>query len=229
MKKTFGDRVFRFYRSLEIPGKLPLGVRVMNPYKDIRKLAYIRKFVKKFYSDNRKRILVLGINPGRFGGGESGINFTDGTALKKFCGIESSLGEKRELSSVFVYDFIRQFGGAKKFYKSFFLSAISPLGFTKNGKNYNYYDDREFFEFIKGFIVDALNKQIKIGISRKVAVILGTGKNQKYLGELNKEYSFFDEYYVLEHPRYIMQYKKKSEKFYIQKYNRILVKVRKIC
>ncbi len=46
----------------------------------------------------------------------------------------------------------------------------------------------------------------------------GTGKNEKYLRRLNDEHRFFKNLVVLEHPRFIMQYKMRSKQFYIDKY-----------
>ena len=88
-------------------------------------------FYTKYYSDNNKRILLLGINPGRFGGGVTGIPFTDPVRLEKVCGIKNDFQKKQELSSVFIYEMIEAYGGAEKFYKQFYISAVSPLGFVK--------------------------------------------------------------------------------------------------
>ena len=35
---------------------------------------------------------------------------------------------------------IEGYGGPEKFYSKFYFGAISPLGFTMDGKNLNYYD-----------------------------------------------------------------------------------------
>jgi len=56
----------------------------MIPSRDssvVRKL--IREFYTKFYSDCKPRQLVLGINPGRFGAGATGIPFTDTRRLNE--------------------------------------------------------------------------------------------------------------------------------------------------
>ena len=84
---------------------------------------------------------MLGINPGRFGAGVTGITFTDPVRLEKECGIPNNFDKRQELSSVFIYDFIAAWGGAEAFYSRFFLSAVFPLGFTREGRNLNYYDD----------------------------------------------------------------------------------------
>lgn len=226
MPTTFGSNVLRFYKSLQAP-KLPKGVLVMNPYTNADTLAIVKQFTDKFYNDSTKRILVLGINPGRIGGGSTGVNFTDPVALEQFCGIKNELLKKRELSSEFIYNFIEHYGGPKKFYKSFFLSAISPLGFTKNGLNYNYYDDADLLKATEAFIVTTLKQQIALGASTKAVVLFGTGKNLKAFTELNTKHHFFEKVYALEHPRFIMQYKRKQLPQYLNKYSEVFSKALK--
>ena len=79
-------------------------------------------FYEKYYNDNNERYAFFGINPGRFGGGVTGIPFTDPIRLEKICGIPNDFEKKQELSSVFIYDMIDAFGGAAKFYKRFYIS-----------------------------------------------------------------------------------------------------------
>jgi hypothetical protein len=74
----FADRIISFCINLEFPGKLPSGISVMNPYNENPEVfSVIREFYRKYYSDNRSKHLILGINPGRFGAGVTGIPFTD--------------------------------------------------------------------------------------------------------------------------------------------------------
>jgi hypothetical protein len=224
---TIAQRAFKFYKSLEFRYSLPRGVEVMNPYRNSDVRNYTKSFLFKFFSDKRKRILVFGINPGRFGEGVTGVTFTDPIALEKFCGIANSLPKKRELSSEFIYKFIKQWGGPKKFYRNFFLTAISPLGFLKDGKNYNFYDHPDLLRSTKPFIVKSIKSQLAFGASREAAIVLGTGKIRKVLSELNEEYKFFKNIYSVEHPRFIMQYRRKKLEIYLQKYRQIFSKVLK--
>lgn len=53
---------------------------------------------------------------------------------------------------------------------------------------------------------------------RDVCFCLGTGKNFKFILDLNRKYEWFDKIVPLEHPRYIMQYKSKQKHLYIAKY-----------
>jgi len=162
--------------------------------------------------------MILGINPGRFGGGITGIPFTDPIRLLDVCGIINSWTKKQELSSLFVYEVIEHYGGPEKFYKRFYISAVSPLGFTKENKNLNYYDDRKLQDSIKDFVKASMEKQLQFNINRSVAFCLGHGKNYQYLENLNSEMDYFESIVPLAHPRFIMQYKLKRKSEYIDQY-----------
>ncbi len=110
------------------------------------------------------------------------------------------------------------FGGAEKFYNKFYISSISPLGFTKNNKNLNYYDDKNLENSIKEFVIDCIKKQLKFGIKTDVVFCLGEGKNFSYLCRINEGMKIFKKVVPLSHPRFIMQYKLKKKEEYIQRY-----------
>jgi len=221
---TFADKVISFYSGLDFTGILPQGVSVLNPYRSNPKiLDIVRLFYKKYYDDNKERHFIIGINPGRFGAGVTGVMFTDTKRLNEICGIKISGIETRELSSEFFYKMIEQYGGAEKFYSDFYVGAVSPLGFTvarHDGRiiNCNYYDFDELKNSLNDFVVESLKKQLSFGINNHVCFCLGTGKNFSFLQELNKTYGFFGKIIPLEHPRFIMQYRRKQVDFFIEKY-----------
>ena len=215
---SFADDILYFLKHLHLDIKLPDEIKVMNPFKDKVTMQVCTQFYKKYYSDNKERWMIIGINPGRFGAGITGVPFTDPIRLKNVCGIDNHFQQKQELSSLFVYDVINAFGGADKFYQNFYITAVSPLGFTRHGKNLNYYDDKNLQSSIKDFVVDCMNRQLKFGINRNVAFCLGDGKNYKYLSKLNEEMKFFKKIIPLSHPRFIMQYKLKKKDEYIRSY-----------
>ena len=101
----------------------------------------VKAFLQKYFNDVRKRKLILGINPGRFGAGITGVNFTAAKQLTDECGIEHPFSNGSELSAEFIYAMIKAYGGPEKFYNKFFIGSVCPLGFVKAGKNINYYDD----------------------------------------------------------------------------------------
>src|SRR5574337_171958 len=169
---TFADRIIAFNRSLHFTGKLPKGIRIMNPFRENPEALKVSEiFYRKFCNDNRKRKFIMGINPGRFGAGLTGIPFTDPKRLKEKCGIEMSGPLAHEPSSVFIYTMIDAYGGVKKFYRDFFVNAICPLGFTSPGKkgevNYNYYDKPGLQKAVYPFILESLHAYLEFGIDAK--------------------------------------------------------------
>lgn len=215
---NFSDRILSFYNQLDIKATLPEGVEVLRPYADQYAKLLCHQFYTKFYSDNNKRFLILGINPGRHGGGVTGIPFTDPIKLEKYCNIENSLVKKPELSADFIYTMIEGYGGTEKFYKQFYISAVSPLGFTRDGKNLNYYDIKELQEALKYFIIECLTTQLRFGIDTTTCFCLGEGENFKYLKRLNDEMKIFNTIVPLPHPRFIMQYRRKQVQHFVDLY-----------
>lgn len=222
--KTFAQKIIKFNSQLEFDSDLPAGIRIMNPFKENKDAAEISKqFYQKFYSDNNKRHLILGINPGRFGAGVTGIPFTDTKRLRENCGFDFPGVNTHEPSATFIYEMIEAYGGVEKFYSSFYIHSAFPLGFTainKNGKevNYNYYDSSELSNSVYDAIVKNIEMQINMGVFTDVCFCFGTGKNEKFLNKINLKYGFFKKLIALEHPRYIMQYKYYFRDKYIQKY-----------
>ncbi len=215
---SFAKRVLQFYKNLAIKNRLPKGVEILNPYQDDTAFALCSTFYKKYYNDNNERIAILGINPGRFGGGITGIPFTDPIKLETICGIPNSLTKKAELSADYIYAMINAYGGPTQFYNRFFFNSISPLGFTMEGKNLNYYDTPVLEKSLQKFILQSLQQIIDLGTSRDVAYSLGEGQNLKYFSGVNDRHGFFKKIIPLAHPRFIMQYKRKMVTNYIDDY-----------
>ena len=222
--RTFADKVIGFYRTVDFTGSLPDGISIINPFKeDAAVMKIVTAFYKRFYDDNRKRHLVLGINPGRFGAGITGIPFTDTKRLQQQCQIPYSGKPSHEPSAVFVHDMMDAFGGIHQFCSLFYINSLFPLVITATGKtgrevNYNYYDSEPLKKATRNAIVENIRKQISFGIETDICFCFGTGKNEKCLRSLNDEHGFFTSIIALEHPRYIMQYKSKEKQQYIEKY-----------
>ena len=214
----FATNVLKFFSQLEIEEKLPKGVEVLNPYKSGLAMKLSTKFYQKYYPDNEKRTFLIGINPGRLGSGLTGIGFTDPVNLADYCGIESSLDKKHELSSRFIYQMINSLGGVNQFYRKFYFTSVSPLGFVKDGKNLNYYDIPELQVKLEKFIVSSMKKQIEFG-AHTTAYSLGMGKNIAYLNQLNKKHCLFETIVPLPHPRWIMQYRLRRLEEFIELYS----------
>lgn len=223
---TFASRALQFYRRLSTP-TVPPGVAVMNPYKNRRVIGYVSEFLERYFADNAPRVLAFGINPGRFGAGITGITFTDPVALADFCGVSNDLQRKRELSSIFIYDFIHRYGGVRDFYRRFFLTAMCPLGFTRGGLNLNYYDVPALARAVEPFIVKSIRAQIALGGRTDHAIVIGKHKNLHFFERLNERHRFFDRIEAVEHPRSIMQYRRRHLERYLAEYETVFSRAAK--
>lgn len=223
MPKTFEDKVVDFNRQLHYSGKLPEGFQVLNPYLDNSEtMRVMQEFYHKFYHDPNPRKFIIGINPSRHGAGITGVPFTDTKRLESVCGIKMQSAHTHEISSVFMYDMIAEFGGAKDFYNQFYINSPFPLAIIRKTAgdtwvNANYYDDTVLFEMVKDFMIVSLKKNISMGLDTSQVFVLGK-KNAKFIHKLNNEAQLFERLKVLEHPRFIQQYKSREKQIYIDKY-----------
>lgn len=208
---------------MDYRGELPPGFRVINPYLDNPEtLEVMERFYHKYYNDSNERRFILGINPGRYGAAVTGVPFTDTKHLESVCGIKMKSAYTHEPSAVFVHEMIKEAGGAVPFFHRFYINSLFPLAIvrqTKDGKwiNANYYDEPELFKKTEDFMISSLKTQIDFGLDTSRIFVLGK-KNAKYVEKINKRVNLFDKLIVLEHPRYIQQYKIREKQFFIDKY-----------
>lgn len=213
----FADQVLQYHFKLKPTIPLPKSIEWLMPYDFPETRACMKSFYTQFYNDSSPRTFILGINPGRFGAGVTGVPFTDPIRLEQL-GIENDFQKKQELSSVFIYEMIDACGGPEKFYHQYYIASLSPLGLTKDGVNYNYYDDPVVAKLLEPFIVQNLETQMKFGCNREVVYCLGQGKNFNYLQKLNDQHQWWRRVEPLPHPRWIMQYRLKKKAEFIQMY-----------
>jgi len=220
----FGKSVFDFSTYLLPPPMNGLDFTFINPFKDECVVNIQREFCSKFYKGKTKRIGIFGINPGRLGAGITGVPFTDPKNLKEFCRINSLSSEGSELSSEYIYSVIQSMGGVKSFYQKFYVGSVCPLGLLVGTHNANYYDSPALIKHLRPWIAKCMEAQINMGLRRDMVIVLGAGKNAKFFANLNDEFSFFKNVYILDHPRYIMQYKRKQLPHYREKYKELLAR-----
>ena len=224
---SIGQRIIAFNKGLQYTGSLPEGFAVLNPYLDNPEtLEVMTAFYNRFYHDEAPRKFIIGINPSRHGAGVTGVPFTDTKHLESDCGIRMQSARTHEVSSVFVYDMIAQYGGVEAFYKDYYINSPFPLAIVRrnaqgNWLNANYYDDPELFALTREYMIETLKKHIALGLDTQKVYVLGK-KNATFLEKLNKEASLFEKMVVLEHPRYIEQYKSKEKPLYIDKFITLL-------
>lgn len=224
---TFAQRVIKFNKILKFNGMLPNGFKVLNPYiENPETMEVMKQFYTKYYNDSNNRKFIIGINPSRHGAGITGVPFTDTKRLFTECGIEMTSAHTHEVSSVFMYDMIEAWGGVQKFYSEFYINSPFPLAIVRQNKssqwlNANYYDDAVLFTNVTNFMIDSLKGHISMGLYTDIVYVLGI-KNATFIHQLNKKVPLFKNIIVLEHPRFIQQYKLKDKSFYIDKYLTLL-------
>ena len=216
--QSIADKLTGFYKNMLPPKKLPKGIELLFPQKDPQVIEIVKWFFEKYYNDDHPRRLMFGINPGRFGAGITGVNFTGPRQLKEECGIDHHLKPSSELSAEFIYEMINAHGGVKTFYQNWFIGAVCPLGFIKNNKNINYYDDKKLQQAVTPFIIECINKLLVMGFNTDKCLCIGGEKNFKFLYRLNNEHQWFREIIPLPHPRFILQYRRKQKDKYIHQY-----------
>ena len=221
--RSFSDRVIDFNSNLHYTGNLPPDFQVINPFMDNPEtIEVMQQFYQKYYHDSNKRKFIVGINPSRHGAGVTGVPFTDTKRLESECGVKMHSAYTHEVSSVFMYEMITQFGGVHTFYEQFYINSPFPLAIVRKTKgdkwlNANYYDDPALFEMLKEYMIMTLKEHINMGLDTSEIFVLGV-KNANFIHKLNKEAKLFGSLKVLEHPRYIQQYKFKEKQMYIDKY-----------
>lgn len=220
------DRLLQHVLSFSMTDvRLPNGVGVLDPFNgehgdEVRRI--VTAFHRKYYSDDRPRVLMLGINPGRLGAGSTGLSFTDTKRCESDLGIPVKGIRTHEPSSDFFYRMVRAAGGADAFYRKVYVHAVCPLGFVKEGVNLNYFDDKALELAVTPFVEHWLRTLVSCGMRTDLVFCIGTGKNSAYFTKLNERRGLFKRIIALEHPRYVMQYKAKSLEAYLKKYLKVL-------
>jgi Domain of unknown function (DUF4918) len=102
MPPTLASKLIQFYKTLLPPEHLPAGVQILFPQKSKEVMLAVKKIFNKYYYDDKQRHLLFGINPGRFGGGMTGINSTGPGQLRHNCGIDHLFGNSSELPAEFI-------------------------------------------------------------------------------------------------------------------------------
>lgn len=222
--KTWAEHLLDLYSNLKPPKQLPNDVEWLYPQKDTAVMKIFEQFLHKYYIDSKPRRIFLGINPGRFGAGVTGVNFTAPKQLKEYCGIDHEFKNQSELSAEFIYETIKAYGGSEKFYSEFFIGSVCPLGFIKHGKNINYYDDKELLKTVEPFMIKNLKKLFDYNVDREICFAIGGEKNFKYLSSLNDRFKWFEKIVPLPHPRFVMQYRRKQKQQFIQQYLQFITK-----
>jgi single-strand selective monofunctional uracil DNA glycosylase len=132
---------------------LPFAAPVTHVYNP---LEYARRSHEAYlsrYGSGRRRVLLVGMNPGPFGMAQTGVPFGDVTMVRDFLGIEAPVGKphiehpkrlvlgfdcpRAEVSGTRLWGWVRdRFGTADAFFRHFFVANYCPLVFMEEtGRN----------------------------------------------------------------------------------------------
>ena len=134
----------RFYRRITVGQERHIGEALRRDGIDIldgflREIELVRAFFRAYYAGSAPRVVICGINPGRYGAGQTGLPFLDfhtlGRLLEGVCDMDGRRG--RERSAAFVASVIDHFG-PRRFFDNVYLTNLSWFGFVKEGRNWNH-------------------------------------------------------------------------------------------
>ena len=111
-----------------------LDVSIITDF--LENIRLMKAFYRRYVEPCRPRIVICGINPGRFGSGKVGIPFLDFRALNELVGDTGRLDSEK--SARFFYSVVKHFR-PERFYSTFYVTNVSCLGFIRDGRNVNYY------------------------------------------------------------------------------------------
>jgi len=134
-------------------GRLRFGPPVTHVYNPLD-YAWTphRRYIER-YGRGRRRVLLIGMNPGPYGMAQTGVPFGDVEMVRDWMGITGRVGrpadehprrrvlgfacERREVSGSRLWGWARDtFGAPERFFDLFFVYNYCPLGFMeKSGRN----------------------------------------------------------------------------------------------
>jgi hypothetical protein len=217
-KRPWNEWVLDYYEKLTKQWPQSGDIEVLSPFLEPEVADLRRQFYDKYYDDTAPRQLWLGINPGRHGAGITGIPFSDPVQLAKYCQLSTSFAQREELSAAFVFQVIEAAGGPDHFFRRVFIDSVSPFGYVRDGLNFNYYDDSDFFTFLRPHLQEHLDRLLARPGPNEI-VLLGKGKNLSHLNQLDLHGA---KVHTLPHPRWVMQYRRKDLDHWVQRYTEIL-------
>jgi hypothetical protein len=122
------------------------------------------------------------------------------------------------MSAEFISRVIEAYGGPGAFYSDVFMTALSPLGFIRNGVNINFYDDAELEMMMSPQIITWMKRTFDAGVRRDTTILLGSGKLRTFMERNVREHVGVRDVIYLDHPRFIMQYRRSQVSQYVSLY-----------
>lgn len=167
-------------------------------------------FWRRFYPEELPRQVICGLNPGRLGAGLTGVPFTDFKTLSRW--MPSVERQDTEPSAQFFAQVVEAVG-VEAFFRRFYVTNVSAVGYVKDGRNLNYHDlpadalevaERRFveeMEIVRPQRIIALGRQVERSIKKLIPNVVVT---------------------YLPHPAWVSTYRKAAQHNWIERYLQVL-------
>ena len=189
------------------------GIQVLQEFLTHR--AWLDAFWQHYVPYPLPQTVILGLNPGRFGAGQTGIPFIDFRSLSVLLPDAELPKLDSEPSATFFFRVVQQIG-AEKFYREFFVSNVSALGYLRNGKNANYTDLPQVAQQIV-----ARNFAEEMAALRPKRIIALGREAEASAQELYPDGSVRISH--LPHPSWIMTYRLREAQSWVRRYAQMLL------
>ncbi len=109
------------------------GISILRDFLD--NWDTIQRFNRHYYKDGAPKVVLCGINPGRLGAGKTGIPLIDFASLSTM--LPDIQRQDSERSAGFFHEVIQSIG-TERFYRHFYVTNISWVGYQSQQRNVNY-------------------------------------------------------------------------------------------
>lgn len=121
------------------------GISILDDF--LENWSNVKRFYAEYYGAHYPDTVLCGINPGRNGAGKTGVPFVDFSSLSKL--LDGIGRDDWERSAQFFFDIVQHFG-ARTFFRSFYVTNFSWVGYARRGVNVNYYALPERVQVVTG-------------------------------------------------------------------------------
>ncbi len=113
------------------------GITMLREFLPYRPIA--EQFWQQYVPEPLPQTVIVGLNPGRLGAGLTGIPLLDFRSLANLLPDTQLPRNETEPSANFFHRVVQNIG-AEKFYREFYVSNVSAVGYVRDNKNCNYPD-----------------------------------------------------------------------------------------
>ena len=131
------------------------GISILDDF--LENWPNVKRFYAVYYGATYPDTVLCGINPGRNGAGKTGVPFIDFSSLSKL--LDGIGREDKERSAQFFFEIVQHFG-PRTFFRSFYVTNFSWVGYARQKTNVNYYDLSTEAQTIIGKMFEHEMKQV---------------------------------------------------------------------